>query len=58
MKEGPGRFVLIKGRKVLGFYDTKVDAIDEGYKSFGNVPFFVHKVAEFDETFSFSILCV
>jgi len=49
LKLGRGRFVLIKGRKVYGFFDTKFDAIDAGYEKFGNVPYFVHKVSEVDE---------
>lgn len=49
MQRGAGRFVLIKGCKVCGFYDTKLDAIDAGYDKFGNVPFFVHKVTEIEE---------
>jgi hypothetical protein len=49
MNEGAGKFVLIKGRKVYGFYETKFDAIDAGYERFGNVPFFVHKVTEVEE---------
>ncbi len=49
MTEGAGKFVLIKGRKAYGFYETKFDAIDAGYERFGNVPFFVHKVTEVEE---------
>jgi hypothetical protein len=49
MKEGADKFVLIKGRKVYGFFETKFDAIDAAYERFGNVPFFVHKVTEIEE---------
>jgi len=49
VKEGAGKFVLIKGRKVYGFFETKFDAIDAAYERFGNVPFFVHKVTEVEE---------
>ncbi|MEW6304028.1 MAG: hypothetical protein AB1705_11185 [Verrucomicrobiota bacterium] len=49
MKEGAGKFVLIKGRRVYGFFEAKFDAIDAGYSRFGNVPFFVHKVTEVEE---------
>ena len=49
MEEGAGKFVLIKGRRVCGFYETKFDAIDAGYQRLGNVPFFVHKVTEIEE---------
>jgi hypothetical protein len=49
MKEGAGKFVLIKGRKLYGIFETKFDAIDSGYERFGNVPFFVHKVTAVEE---------
>jgi len=49
MSEGAGKFVLIKGHKTYGFYETKFDAIDAGYARFGNVAFFVHKVTEVEE---------
>jgi hypothetical protein len=49
MSEGAGKFVLIKGRRVQGFYETKFDAIDAGYERLGNVPFFVHRVTEVEE---------
>lgn len=49
LKEGAGKFVLIRGRKVYGFFETKFDAIDAAYERFGNVPFFVHKVTEIEE---------
>jgi len=49
MAQGAGKFVLIKGRRVYGFFEAKFDAIDAGYQRFGNVPFFVHKVTEVEE---------
>ena len=52
MQENAGKFVLIKGRRVYGFYEAKFDAIDAGYERFGNVPFFVHKVTEVEEPVS------
>ena len=52
MDENAGKFVLIKGRRVYGFYEAKFDAIDAGYERFGNVPFFVHKVTEVEEPVS------
>ena len=49
VSEGAGKFILIKGRRVHGFYETKFDAIDAGYERFGNVAFFVHRVTEVEE---------
>lgn len=39
-----GKFVLVHGDKVIGTYDTEGDAIAEGYKQFGNVPFLVRQI--------------
>ncbi len=41
-----GKFVLIHGSDVAGTYDSKVDAIAEGYRRFGNVPFLVKHILE------------
>jgi len=52
LQKAAGRFVLIKGRKVSGFFEAKFEAIEAGYERFGNVPFFVHKVTEVEEPVS------
>ena len=39
-----GKFVLIRSDKVIGVYDTKMDAIAQGYQRFGNVPFLVKQI--------------
>ena len=40
-----GKFVLIKGDDVAGFYSTYEDAITEGYKRFQLNPFLVKQVS-------------
>ena len=42
--KGEGKFVLIRGRKIIGLYESKWDAIEQGYERFGNVPFFVKRI--------------
>lgn len=42
------RFALVHHSEVVGTYDTELDAITEGYRRFGNVPFLVKRVAAFD----------
>lgn len=37
-------WVLIKSHAVVGTYDTERDAIAEGYRHFGNNPFFVKQI--------------
>lgn len=43
-----GKFVLIKDDRVYNIFDSKIDAIRQGYDAFGNVPFLVKQVAEVD----------
>jgi len=46
--EYEGQYVLIHGEEVVGAYESKMDAIRLGYKKFGNVPFLVKRVVEFE----------
>ena len=46
-------FVLIKGNKVIAFYNSYKDALKDGYSKFGNVPFFVKVVAKEEEVHCF-----
>jgi hypothetical protein len=48
-----GKYVLIRGDQIVATYDTERDAINEGYRMFGNVPFFVQRVAAVDEPANF-----
>ncbi len=43
-----GKFALIHETEVAGVYDSKSDAIREGYRRFGNVPFLVKQVLAID----------
>ena len=46
LRTAVGKFVLIWGTDVIGVYDSKMDAIAQGYKQFGNVPFLVKQIVE------------
>lgn len=48
-----GKFVLIRGTEVIGVYDSKPDAIRQGYQQFGNVPFLVKQITEVDTPVDF-----
>ena len=39
-----GRFVLIKGEQVVGFYDSLTDAFAEGSKLYGLGEFFIKQI--------------
>lgn len=55
-----GKFVLIRLDQIAGVYDSKMDAIIEGYQRFGNVPFLVKQVlkVETPQNFISSLLGV
>ena len=48
-----GRYVLIKAEKVAGTFESKLDAIQEGYRRFGNVPFLVKKIVKIEVPLDF-----
>ena len=48
-----GKFVLIYGDKVLGTFDSNMDAIAWGYRELGNVPFLVKQVIKVEEPLNF-----
>jgi len=49
-----GKFVLIRDNQVVGIYDSKMDAIAEGYRQFGNVPFLVKQVLKIEAPLNFT----
>ncbi len=55
-----GKFVLIQNDQVIGIYDSKMDAISQGYRQFGNVPFLVKQIVkvEVPQNFTSNLLGV
>ena len=49
-----GKYVLIKDDQVIDVFDTKSDAIRQGYERFGNVPFFVKQIIEIETPQNFT----
>ncbi len=43
-----GKFVLIKGDRILGIFETQDEAIAHGWTELGYVPIFVKEIAEVD----------
>jgi hypothetical protein len=41
-----GRFVLIKGKLIVGLYTTEAEALEQGYQNFHGEAFLVHQVQE------------
>jgi len=48
-----GKYVVIHGSRVLGSFDSQLDAITWGYRELGNVPFLVKQVLKVDAPLSF-----
>ena len=49
-----GKFALVKDDHVIGVFDTKIDAIRQGYDRFGNVPFLVKQIVEVETPQNFT----
>jgi hypothetical protein len=49
-----GRFVLIKGTDVIDVFESEIDAISRGFKTFGNQSFLVKQITEFDAPLHFA----
>lgn len=53
-----GQFALIKGKKLIGTYTTWDEALKDGIKQLGNVPFLIKEVQEREEIVQFPALAV
>lgn len=46
LKEFRGQFVLVKNRQRVGVFTAYQDAVNDGFRRFGNQPFLVKQVVE------------
>src|SRR5947209_7381461 len=44
LAEAYGKYVLIKGNEIAGFFDGEMDAVHVGWDRYGAVPFLVRRV--------------
>ena len=54
LEDYPGKFVLIRKRKVVSFFPTYEKALRFGLKQFGNTPFFIKVIEKEEESCVFS----
>ncbi len=54
LKTAKGKYLLIKGTRVLGVFDSDRDALREGYKKFGGEPFLVKQVVEVEPELTYT----
>ncbi len=55
-----GKWVLIGGDRVIGVYETQMDAVSQGYRELGPVPFLVKEIVqvEMPEVFVSNLLAI
>ena len=53
LEKGEGKFVLIHDSEIGGIFDSEADAIDQGFKTFGSVPFLVKQILREEEPIEF-----
>jgi len=46
MKEHEGKYVLLRGEEVAGFFDTPQAAYEAGVSRYGTDPFFIRRVTQ------------
>ena len=49
LAKNEGKYVLIRGVEIIEVYTSYEDALKEGLKKFGNVPFLVKQIQREDE---------
>ncbi len=54
IKENEGKYVLIKGSKIINIFESEKDALKEGIEKFGNTPFLVKKIERVEQTQNFT----
>lgn len=51
-----GKFALIKGKELIGTFETDEAAYWEGRRRFGNVPFLIHPIEQEEEVWWLPVL--
>jgi hypothetical protein len=54
LADAEGKFALVKGSQLIGFYDSELDAVRAGYQRFGNEAFLVKHIVEAEVPLSFT----
>ena len=48
LADAEGKFVLVKGAEIINTFESKRDAVEQGYDRFGNAPFLVKRVLKIE----------
>ena len=49
LKTYPQKYALIKGRNIVGVFESDREALDTGYAKFGSEPFLVKQIRAIDD---------
>ncbi len=56
LQNAKGKFVLIKGDRIIDIFENPIDAAKRGFQDYGNVPLLVKQVLEIDLPANFTSL--
>lgn len=54
LKTSVGKYALLKGKEIIGVFESQNDAIKVGIEKFGNEPFLVKKIEEVEQKLNFT----
>lgn len=49
VRENPGKWAVVRGTELLGFFDDVGEGYSAGLERYGNVPFLVKRVTKVDD---------
>jgi len=58
LDQAEGQYALIKGDELLGVFSCRKEAVKEGYRRLGNVPFLVKLIANEEQPITITSLLV
>ena len=58
LRSHSGQWVLIQDAKIIGYYRSQLEAVNSGYREFGNTPFLTRQVEKTESFCEFASLSV
>lgn len=58
LRKHNGKYVLIKGNKIINILESEKDLLNEAYKKFKNEAFLIKKISEIDNVANFANDCI
>jgi len=54
LSDSEGKYVLVKGQRLVDVYESQEEALKRGYQEFGNEPFLVKQIVEVELPLNFA----